>query len=153
MKKLVLLAAVLAVPAASAQPARPPLPVQQVLQEFGLIGEWANACNLPADLDQGNSRAIYALSKSAGVILTYENGPKYKPSVYAILTARRTAKDRVTYVQERLADRTRVTVTLLKKENSISVWSSALDNGTELVKDGRYVANGRENPPQLRCGS
>jgi len=149
MKKLLILAALLAVPAASAQAQS----VQQVFQDFGLIGIWANACDQAANLDLGNSRAIYALSKTDGVILTYENGPRYKPSVYSILTARRTGKDTITYVQERLADQVRVTITLKKTPTGVSVWSSVMESGQVLVQDGRYTGSGRQNPLQVRCGA
>ena len=149
MKRLLILAALLVAPAAVAQTQS----VQKVFQDFGLIGIWANTCDQPANLDLGNSRAIYALSKTDGVILTYENGPKYKPSVYSILTARRIGKDTLTYVQERLADQTRVTITLKKTPTGVSIWSSVLESGQVLVRDGRYTGTGRENPLQVRCGA
>lgn len=127
--------------------------VRQVFQEFGLIGVWARACDLPPSVEGGNSHVIYALAsgRGDGVMLTYDNGPGYNASVYSILSAERAGRDRLTYLEERLHDKKRVTVTVLKNDNEISLWSSVLPDGTVLVRDGRHTANGAANPRQVRC--
>ena len=88
-----------------------------------------------------------------GVLLTYDNGPKHKPSVFSIVSARRAAANRLVYVEERIPDKLRVTITVEKKADAISVMSSVLDDGKVLVKDGRFTATGSVNPPQARCGA
>jgi hypothetical protein len=125
--------------------------VRQVFQEFGLIGVWARACDQPANLAGGNPHAIYALASSGGVMLTYDNGPQYSPSVYNILSAQHAGPNRLTYVEERLRDKQRVTVTVVKSSNEISLWSSVLPDGTVLVQNGRLTKTGLTNPPQVRC--
>src|SRR3954467_9028723 len=125
--------------------------VRQVFQEFGLIGVWASACGQPASSDGGNVYAIYALAAKDGVMLTYDNGPKHRASVYDILSAKRVSANRLTYVEERLQDKARVPVTVLKKGEQISVWSSVLPDGKVLVQNGRQVASGSTNPPRGRC--
>ena len=126
--------------------------VQQVFQEFGLIGVWARVCNQPASIDSGNSHAIYSRMSADGVMLTYDNGPKYKPSVFAIVSARRAAANQLVYVEERVPDKLRVTITVQKSADEISVLSSVMDDGKVLVKDGRFTATGSVNPRQTRCG-
>jgi hypothetical protein len=83
MRLLVIVAAlVLALPlSARAQS------VQQLFENFGLIGVWASVCNQPPSLENGNSHSIYALSSSADVMLTYDYGPKHHAAVYTIVSA------------------------------------------------------------------
>jgi hypothetical protein len=87
-----------------------------------LIGVWVSACNQPPNLESGNSHSIYALSSTADVMLTYDYGPKHNAAVYTIVSAQQTGRDRLSYVEERLHDKARVTV--LKAKDAISVVSS-----------------------------
>jgi hypothetical protein len=127
--------------------------VRQVFHDFGLFGVWAPACDQPPSADNGNTHAIYALAagKGDGVMLTYDNGPNYTASVYTILSAERSGRDRLIYLEERLHDKKRVTVTVHKNKDAISLVSSVLADGTVLVRDGRRTASGEPIPPQLRC--
>jgi hypothetical protein len=127
--------------------------VRQVFQDFGLIGVWARSCDQPASADNGNTHAIYALAagRGDGVMLTYDNGPNYAASVYTILRAERSGRDHLTYLEERLQDKKRVTVTVHKNKDAISLVSSVLADGTVLVRDGRRITNGEPSPPQVRC--
>jgi hypothetical protein len=153
LKKLVILAALFSTFPMPAHAQSPQPSVRQIFQNFGLIGVWAPACGQPASLPGGNSHAIYAIAPPDGVMLTYDNGPKYKPSVYAILTAQPPAGGRLTYVEERLSDKMRVTVTLLKFGNEILVWTSVLQDGRILIDEGKSTTSGASNPRQMRCGS
>ena len=123
-----------------------------MFQNFGLIGVWASACNQPPSLEDGNSHAIYALSSSADVMLTYDYGPKHPAAVYTIVSASPAGRDRIAYVEERLQDKARATVTVLKAKDTISIMSSVGQNGKVFVENGRIVANGRPTPQQRRCG-
>jgi hypothetical protein len=126
--------------------------VQKIFQEFGLIGAWANSCGATADATAGNYRSIYALSRSDGVMLTYDTGPKYEDRVYSIVSAKRLARDRLSYVQEQLDGKSRATVTVRKQRNgAIAVWSSVTQDGKVLVKDGKFAATGQQSPRQARC--
>jgi hypothetical protein len=126
--------------------------VEQVFQNFGLIGVWADACNQPAQLENGNSRAIYALSSSDGVMLTYDYGTKYAPAVYTIVSAQLVGRDRVSYVEERVKNKARVNVTLHKANDRITVISSvAQEGGKVFVENGMIVSNGQPAPSQTRC--
>jgi hypothetical protein len=127
--------------------------VQQLFENFGLIGVWASACNQPPSLEAGNSHSIYALSSSADVMLTYDYGPKHRSSVYTIVSARQTGRDRLSYVEERLNDKSRATVTVLKVKGALSVVSSVGQNGKVFVENGKILANGQPTPQQRRCGS
>ena len=125
--------------------------VEQVFQNFGLIGVWANACSQPAQLENGNSRAIYALSSSDGVMLTYDLGTKHAPAVYTIVSAQQVGRDRVSYVEERLQNKARVKITLHKANDRITVISSVAQDGKAYVENGRIVSNGLPAPSQTRC--
>jgi hypothetical protein len=147
MRKFVMLAALLLALPATGQTES----VQQVLENFGLIGIWAPACGEPMNAATDNSEAIYALSHSDGVILTYDYGAAHRPSTYRILSARQETAGRLAYVEERLADKTRATVTVIKAKGAINVTTSVNENGRVLVQDGRIVANGQETPRRTRC--
>jgi hypothetical protein len=138
MRKTILIAVLLAALPFSAQAQS----IRQTFQEFGLIGVWAADCTRSPS--EGNAHAIYALSRPDGVMLTYDNGPKYNASVYSILSAQRTGPNR-------LADRQRVTVTMVKMADGISLWSSVLPDGTVLVRDGMRTSSGAANPRRARC--
>jgi hypothetical protein len=138
MRKAILIAVLLAALPFSAQAQS----IRQTFQEFGLIGVWAADCTRSPG--EANAHAIYALSRPDGVMLTYDNGPKYNASVYSILSAQRTGPNR-------LADRQRVTVTMVKMADGISLWSSVLPDGTVLVRDGMRTSSGAANPRRARC--
>lgn len=126
--------------------------VEQVFQNFGLIGVWASACDLPAQLESGNSRAIYALSSSDGVMLTYDYGTTYAPAVYTIVSAQQVGRDRLSYVEERVKNKARVNVTLHKANDRITVISSvAQEGGKVFVENGKIISNGQPAPSQTRC--
>ena len=126
--------------------------VEQVFQNFGLIGVWANACGQPAELENGNLRAIYARSKSDGVMLTYDYGTNYAPAMYTIVSAQQMGHDRVSYVEERVQNKARVKIILHKANNRITVLSSvAQDDGKVYVQNGKIVSNGQPAPSQTRC--
>jgi hypothetical protein len=145
MRKTILIAVLLAAPPFSAQAQS----IRQTFQEFRLIGVWAADCTRSPS--EANAHAIYALSRPDGVMLTYDNGPRYNTSVYSILSAQRTGPDRLTYTEERLTDRQRVTVTMVKMADGISLWSSVLPDGTVLVRDGMRTSSGAANPRRARC--
>jgi hypothetical protein len=125
--------------------------VQQTFLKFGLIGVWARACDQPANMDAANSHAIYALSGHDGVMLTYENGPKYGPTIYTVLSAEQEGADQLTYLQQRFNSQQRATVTVRKFGDQIGVQSSVLEGGKVLVRDGKFTASGLEGPRQSRC--
>ncbi len=116
--------------------------VQQVFRSFGLIGVWARACDQPASLDDANSHVIYALSGTDGVMLTYDNGPKYKPSFYTVLSAARMGANRLTYVEQLLNSSQRATVIVQKFGKEIGVVSSVMEDGKVLVENGKMNATG-----------
>jgi hypothetical protein len=124
--------------------------VEQVFQNFGLIGVWGIACNQP--LESGNGRAIYARSKSDGVMVTYDYGTKHPAAVYTIVSAQQEGRDRIAYVEERLQNKARVRIILHKANDKITVISSvAQDDGKVYVENGTIAANGRPSPSQTRC--
>jgi phage baseplate assembly protein gpV len=147
MRKFVILAVLLAALPASAQVES----IQQIFEKFGLIGVWSPACGDAMAAPGETSEAIYALSHSDGVILTYDNGAGHRPSSYRILSARLETKDRMAYEEERLSDQARATVTLVKVKGAISVLSSVKADGTVLVQGGRVLANGQPTPRRARC--
>lgn len=147
MRILVILAAIVSMLPLSAQAQS----VQQVFRQFGLIGVWARACDQPADLESGNQHAIYALHGADGVMITYENGPKYRPSFYTVLSAERMGRNCIVYVEQRLNTDQRATITVEKFGQDIGLTSSVLEDGTVLVKDGKVTATGQPNPHQSLC--
>ncbi len=125
--------------------------VQDVCRNFGLIGVWASACNQPPDIESGNPQAIYARSSSDDVMLTYDYGAKHRPAVYTIVSAQQAGRDQVSYVEERLRDKARLTVTVLKAHDQISVISAVGPDGRAFVENGRIIATGQPTPQQGRC--
>jgi hypothetical protein len=125
--------------------------VQDVFRSFGLIGVWASACNQPPDIESGNPQAIYARSSSDAVMLTYDYGARHRAAVYTIVSAQPAARDQVSYVEERLHDKARLTVTVLKARDQISVVSAVGPDGRAFVENGRIVATGQPTPQQVRC--
>lgn len=151
MRSKLVLAVLFAALPFSAQNSAQAQSVRQVFQEFGLIGIWAPSCDRPANFDDGNAQMIFALSRSNGVMLTYDNGPKHNAMAYTILSAARSGPNHLTYTAQRLQDQKQATVTVQKVGNEMSVLSSVLPDGTVLVRDGRRTASGIANPRQIRC--
>jgi hypothetical protein len=123
--------------------------VQNVLGRAGLLGRWANDCGrLPAG---DNTHTIYAIDGAGQATLTYDQGPKYRPTVYTIPSARRVAPGRILYDHINQATGQSLTVVLTVTPTQIRVWSSRRSTGEVLVANGKFVSNGRDSPLQTRC--
>jgi hypothetical protein len=155
VKKFVILAVLLSVipMLARAQSVPDQQSVKLLFEEFGLIGVWARSCSEPASLSGGNPHTIYSIARPDGVMLTYDNGPDFRPSIYNIVSAKRIARDRLTYVEQRFNDKVTATVTVVKQGNLVRVWESVAQDGRVLIKDGKFATNGSQNMTQARCGT
>jgi hypothetical protein len=134
--------------------ALPPLARAQsprdVLRDFGLLGTWATDCARPSDKD--NFYAIYAGMPNGKVRRTYYNTPDRKTpyNVYTVSRATRLPADQLSYRQEG-EDHDKIDVILLKDGNKYKIWSSVKDDGTVLVKDGKFPNSGDESTWQTKC--
>ena len=67
------------------------------------------------------------------------------------MSAEQVARDRVTYVEERVRNKARVNITLHKVKDRITVVSSVAQDGKVFVENGKIVATGQPAPQQVRC--
>lgn len=121
------------------------------LEEFGLMGTWAGAC------DQGpsptNNHAIYAVNGAGAVQLRYRSGDDYEDSIYDISDPKRIAPDKLSMHQVLTSnDRVALDIVLVKENDKIRIWSSLFPDGTALVEDGVMTAmTGRETRWMTHC--
>lgn len=72
--------------------------------------------------------------------------------MYTIVSAQQVGRDRLSYVEERVHNKARVSVTLHNANDRITVISSvAKDGGKVFVENGRVVSNRQPAPSQTRC--
>ena len=67
------------------------------------------------------------------------------------MSAQQVGRDRVSYVEERVHNKARVSVTVHKANNRITVISSVAQDGKVFVENGKIVSNGQPAIPQSRC--
>jgi hypothetical protein len=121
------------------------------LQEFGLMGTWAGACDQEAS--PTNNHAIYAVNGAGGVQLRYRSGDDYEESIYDISDVKRIAPDKLSMHQVLTSnDRVALDIVLVKEDGKVRIWSSLFPDGTALVEDGVMTAmTGRETRWMTHC--
>ena len=72
--------------------------VQEVLQEFGMLGTWATDCSRPAAPD--NILTIYAPLPNGNVQRTYYRAPGEISSQYELTRAVRISAEQISYQQQ-----------------------------------------------------
>jgi hypothetical protein len=130
--------------------------VANTVAEFGLIGTWATDCAQPASTN--NYHTIYAIKPSGEVSRTYYDAPGHVLSNYKITSAKRQARDMLSYEQvwdfegspANIAGN-RMQVLLNMVDNKIQVVSSKGSDGSFFVKDRKFPNSGDETPWQFRC--
>ena len=125
--------------------------VRQVLQQFGLLGTWANDCSQPPA--QNNFHTVYAPLPNGNVRRTYYNAPGKSYSQYVLERVNRISSDQIFYQQK--GSDGRVDVVLKKDGNRYHVLSSQNENGKIYVQEGKFTSNtgnpGQESPWQTKC--
>ena len=146
---LLLLALVLAMPAtASAET------VAETLQQFGLLGTWADDCRQPPA--NNNVHTVYEPLANGNVKRTYYNAPGKIYNQYELQRVNRVSAAQLFYSQKGSAGR--IDVVLTVTGNRYHVLSSQNQNGKVYVRDGRFTefagdgsSAGKESPWQTKC--
>ena len=127
-----------------------------IVAEFGLIGTWATDCAQPASTS--NYITIYAINPSGEVSRTYYDAPGHVLSIYKITSAKRQARDMLSYEQVWDFEGSpanvagdRVQVLLNMADNKYQIVSSQGSDGSFFVKDRKFPNSGDESPWQFRC--
>jgi hypothetical protein len=125
--------------------------IASVLQDFGLFGTWAVACEQRPS--PTNEFAIFSVNASGGIRLWNDFGPDYDDMIYRIVDARRVGPDKLLLRQVLTTDRRIVLDIVMVKDNDrIRVWSSRMADGKILVNDGALASsNGHETRWVVRC--
>ncbi len=143
---LLVLALMLATPvAASAET------VRQVLQQFGMLGTWADDCSQPPS--NNNFHTVYVPLPNGNVQRTYYNAPGKIYNQYVLQLVNRISSDQLYYQQA--GSEGRINVILKKDGNKYHVLSSQNENGKIYVQEGKFTSNtsnpGKESPWQTKC--
>src|SRR5262249_52904856 len=125
--------------------------VEDVVQDFRLIGAWAVDCRQPPA--PRNEHATFSKASSGHIQLVNDFGADYDYMVYRIVEAERVDQDRVSLRQALTTDHLIVLdVVLWKVNDRIRIWSSRLADGKALVTNGTVVsASGQETAWAVRC--
>jgi len=130
--------------------------VANTIAEFGLIGTWATDCAQPASTR--NYITIYAIKPSGEVSRTYYDAPGHVLNNYKITSAKRQARDMLSYEQvwdfegspaNIAGDRVQVLLNMV--DNKIQIVSSQGSDGSFFVKDRKFPSSGDESPWQSKC--
>src|SRR5712675_541774 len=125
--------------------------VENVVQDFRLIGAWASDCYKPPD--PRNEHATFSKTPSSNIQLVNDFGSNYDHMVYRIFQAERVGQDRLYLRQVLTTDHLIVVdVVIWKVNDRIRIWSSRLTDGTTLVNNGTVASeNGQETMWVVRC--
>jgi len=121
------------------------------VENFGLVGTWANDCGRHAGPD--NEYSTFFVFSDGRVGLRHDFGPDYGNMTYRIVDAKRIGLYRLSLRQVPVTAREVVLdVTMLKSGNRLRVWSSRGSDGNVYVEDGIVSsADGRETGWAVRC--
>jgi hypothetical protein len=130
--------------------------VADTVAEFGLIGTWATDCAQPASTN--NYLTIYAIKPSGEVSRTYYDAPGHVLNIYRITSAKRQARDMLSYEQvwdsasspANIAGN-RMQVLLNMVDDKYQIVSSQGSDGSFFVKDRKFPNSGDESPWQSKC--
>jgi len=124
--------------------------------EFGLIGTWATDCAQPPSTS--NYLTIYAIKPSGEVSRRYYDAPGHVLNTYKITSAKRQARDMLSYEQVWDFDGSpaniagdRVRVLLNMADGKFQIVSSQGSDGSFFVKDRKFPGTTDESPWQSRC--
>jgi hypothetical protein len=147
MRKFCLIALLAAGAAMPVQPASAET-LREAFDGFGLTGEWAGDCRVPASHD--NQHFTWTvLSDSKGQMATDYGTSRL--SYYDVPFAQRIGDDQIQLKLLNRASNAGLDMVVQKQEGRIHTVSSVLANGTALIKDGRYVSDGKETLRQEHC--
>jgi hypothetical protein len=130
--------------------------VADTVAEFGLIGTWATDCAQAPSTR--NYLTIYAITPSGEVSRTYYDAPGHVLNVYKITSAKRQARDLLSYEQAwdfagspaNIAG-SRMQVLLNMVDSKYQIVSSQGSDGSFFVKDRKFPNSGDESPWQFQC--
>lgn len=141
-------ACVTAWPAAADNPAT----VEELFNEFGLFGTWANNCKGPAAPD--NPRVTIGMPTAGLVLENHDLGPDYAVNRYSVLAAQKVAAERLAVeviFQPGTASEERQKLEFLVRGDTRRTMFNQPDGGPVRVKGGIALARGSKTPILKKC--
>ena len=126
--------------------------VEDLFQQFGLFGTWANDCDKPAT--PANPRVSIS-TPSAGLVLEDHNlGPSFAINRYSILSAEQMSAtnlsvDVIFQPGTEVEERQRLVFSV--RDNTRRTIFNQTDGGAVRVKDGIALARGSKTPLLRKC--
>jgi len=147
MRKLCMIVLLAAGAATSLRPAMAES-LKEAFDGFGLPGEWAGICGVPASLNNVHFRWT-VLSESKGQMITDYGVPPL--SYYDVSFAQLLDDDRIRLKLLNKESGANLDMIMQKQDGRIHTISSVRSDGTVLIKDGRYVPGGGGTLRQEHC--
>ena len=125
--------------------------IADVLQKHKIIGTRAEDCSRPPG--RSNSYIVYRVESDGSVKSDFIGEDHKVFSSTAVFSAEEIAPDKLRITQESAANAAeKLTVTMLISDKGTRTLSSVLDNGKEIIANGRIVAADRETVWLYFCG-
>ena len=147
------LAATLATAFATTPAAADPKPsIDELFNEFGLFGRWANTCAAPAAPD--NPHVIIKTPTVGLVLEDHDLGPDYAVNRYSVVAAQKVAPERLSVdviFQPGAEGEERQTLEFLVRGSTRRTIFNQTAGGAVRVKGGIAVARGTRTPLLRKC--
>jgi len=139
------------------KPAAPGLTAEPVFREFGLLGEWAAACDKAASPMNPH---VSVTAPGAGLIVeSHDVGADFAPNLYHVVAARRVDKDSVEARAlfrpgTESEDEQTLVMRVAKDKKGIDTRRTMFNRGEDgvRVKNGVAVRSGAKTAVLKRCG-
>ena len=145
-------ATVLMCAAAWSAAADPKATVEELFNEFGLFGTWANDCKSEAAPD--NPHVTISMPTAGLVLENHDLGPDYAVNRYSVLAAQKVAAERLTVeviFQPGTASEERQKLEFLVRGDTRRTMFNQPDGGPVRVKGGIALARGSKTPILKKC--
>jgi hypothetical protein len=130
-----------------AAPAAQAATVQEVIQNFGLIGVFAVDCSKPASAQ--NSYVVQRAVDAEHVQRDLMIGPAARQNFYVVDRAEVAKPNEVAISMT--SEGRRLNLLLRAEPKRMRTIESAPENGAKLIADGRFVDNGAQTPWLNKC--
>ena len=128
------------------------LSIEEVFQQFGLLGDWAADCKQPASPANPH---VSITAPSPGLVLeNHDLGPDYATNRYSVLSAERLSATQLAVeviFQPGREDEERQKLIFLIHGHTRRTLFNQPDGGAVRVKDGIALAHGTKTPLLRKC--